>query len=166
MPPPQADGASRCSRSACRCAPQVRHLDQRRPAPGAVYAHDLYNNLRTLDTAGCQRILVQDVPDGERWEAVRDRLMRAATSSPRATTAPARWPCCLKLPLQVHAPAIHRSVPARAVRRLVREFGSPLLILDCERVRVQFAQAAAARCRTSTCTMRSSPCRTPPWCAR
>jgi len=44
------------------------------------YAHDLYNNLRTLDKAGCQRILVQAVPDGERWEAVRDRLLRAASS--------------------------------------------------------------------------------------
>ena len=44
------------------------------------YARDLYNNLRTLDKAGCQRILVQSVPDGERWEAVRDRLVRAATN--------------------------------------------------------------------------------------
>ncbi len=43
------------------------------------YAHDLYANLRALDTAGCQQILVQDVPEGERWDAVRDRLMRAAT---------------------------------------------------------------------------------------
>ena len=44
------------------------------------YGRDLYANLRTLDKAGCQRILVQAVPDGERWEAVRDRLLRAATS--------------------------------------------------------------------------------------
>lgn len=44
------------------------------------YAHDLYANLRTLDKAGCQRILVQDVPADERWDAVRDRLMRAASS--------------------------------------------------------------------------------------
>jgi L-threonylcarbamoyladenylate synthase len=43
------------------------------------YAHDLYANLRALDTAGCQQILVQDVPEGERWEAIRDRLQRAAT---------------------------------------------------------------------------------------
>jgi L-threonylcarbamoyladenylate synthase len=43
------------------------------------YAHDLYANLRALDTAGCQQILVQDVPDGDRWDAVRDRLLRAAT---------------------------------------------------------------------------------------
>jgi L-threonylcarbamoyladenylate synthase len=44
------------------------------------YGHDLYANLRTLDKAGCQRILVQDVPEGERWEAIRDRLLRAASS--------------------------------------------------------------------------------------
>jgi L-threonylcarbamoyladenylate synthase len=44
------------------------------------YGHDLYTNLRTLDKAGCQQILVQDVPEGERWTAIRDRLVRAATS--------------------------------------------------------------------------------------
>jgi L-threonylcarbamoyladenylate synthase len=43
------------------------------------YAHDLYTNLRALDTAGCQQILVQDVPEGERWDAIRDRLRRAAS---------------------------------------------------------------------------------------
>ncbi len=43
------------------------------------FAHDLYANLRALDSAGCQQILVQDVPEGERWDAVRDRLLRAAT---------------------------------------------------------------------------------------
>jgi L-threonylcarbamoyladenylate synthase len=44
------------------------------------YARDLYTNLRTLDKAGCQRILVQGVPDGEQWDAIRDRLLRAASS--------------------------------------------------------------------------------------
>jgi L-threonylcarbamoyladenylate synthase len=44
------------------------------------YGHDLYANLRTLDKAGCQQILVQDVPEDERWDAIRDRLLRAATS--------------------------------------------------------------------------------------
>jgi L-threonylcarbamoyladenylate synthase len=43
-----------------------------------AYAHDLYANLRTLDKAGCARILVQEVPGDERWDAVRDRLVRAA----------------------------------------------------------------------------------------
>jgi len=44
------------------------------------YGHDLYANLRTLDKAGCQQILVQDVPDGETWDAIRDRLRRAASA--------------------------------------------------------------------------------------
>ncbi|MGH8150480.1 MAG: L-threonylcarbamoyladenylate synthase [Steroidobacteraceae bacterium] len=43
------------------------------------YAQDLYANLRTLDKAGCQQILVQDVPLDERWDAARDRLLRAAS---------------------------------------------------------------------------------------
>ena len=45
-----------------------------------MFARDLYTNLRTLDKAGCQQILVQAVPDGERWDAIRDRLLRAASS--------------------------------------------------------------------------------------
>jgi L-threonylcarbamoyladenylate synthase len=45
------------------------------------YAHDLYANLRTLDKAGCEQILVQDVPQDERWEAIRDRLARAASDN-------------------------------------------------------------------------------------
>jgi L-threonylcarbamoyladenylate synthase len=43
------------------------------------YAQDLYANLRTLDKAGCQQILVQEVPHDERWDAVSDRLLRAAS---------------------------------------------------------------------------------------
>jgi len=45
-----------------------------------MYGRDLYTNLRTLDKAGCQQILVQAVPEGERWDAIRDRLLRAASS--------------------------------------------------------------------------------------
>ena len=42
------------------------------------YAHDLYSNLRALDKAGCEQILVQDVPTDEKWTAIRDRLSRGA----------------------------------------------------------------------------------------
>lgn len=45
------------------------------------YAHDLYAHLRTLDKAGCARILVQQVPADERWDAAYDRLQRAAGAS-------------------------------------------------------------------------------------
>jgi L-threonylcarbamoyladenylate synthase len=45
------------------------------------YGHDLYGNLRILDKCGCRWILVQDVPEGEAWRAVRDRLRRAAAAN-------------------------------------------------------------------------------------
>src|SRR5882672_9932010 len=43
-----------------------------------VYAHNLYNHLRTLDRAGCVRIFVQSLPQDERWAAILDRLQRAS----------------------------------------------------------------------------------------
>ncbi len=45
-----------------------------------VYARELYVNLRTLDKSGAREILVEEVPAGEAWEAVRDRLRRAASA--------------------------------------------------------------------------------------
>jgi L-threonylcarbamoyladenylate synthase len=45
-----------------------------------VYAHDLYANLRSLDKAGADEILVEDVPDSADWAAVRDRLRRASAN--------------------------------------------------------------------------------------
>ena len=42
-----------------------------------VYAHNLYNHLRTLDRAGCVKIFVQSLPQDERWAAILDRLQRA-----------------------------------------------------------------------------------------
>jgi len=46
-----------------------------------AYAHDLYAHLRSLDKAGTVCLLVQDIPADERWDAVRDRLTRAAAAS-------------------------------------------------------------------------------------
>jgi L-threonylcarbamoyladenylate synthase len=43
-----------------------------------TYGHNLYNHLRTLDRAGCVRILVQELPQDERWAAILDRLQRAS----------------------------------------------------------------------------------------
>ena len=48
------------------------------PADAADYAHDLYANLRALDAAGCDAILVEQPPLQAGWAAVNDRLMRAA----------------------------------------------------------------------------------------
>lgn len=45
-----------------------------------VYAHNLYAHLRTLDKSSARVILVEEVPPGERWDAVRDRLKRAASA--------------------------------------------------------------------------------------
>ena len=42
------------------------------------YAHNLYSHLRTLDRAGCVRILAQELPQDERWAAILDRLQRAS----------------------------------------------------------------------------------------
>ena len=42
-----------------------------------AYAHDLYANLRALDHAGANAILIEGVPDDSAWLAVRDRLARA-----------------------------------------------------------------------------------------
>ncbi len=50
------------------------------------YAHDLYAHLRTLDKAGCVKILAQELPADERWEAVRDRLEKAAAKGAREAT--------------------------------------------------------------------------------
>ena len=47
----------------------------------AGYAHDLYANLRALDHAGCDVILVEQPPEAAEWLAIRDRLMRSAAGS-------------------------------------------------------------------------------------
>jgi L-threonylcarbamoyladenylate synthase len=49
----------------------------RASADVAPYAHDLYANLRKLDAAGADSILIEAVPDAPEWLAVRDRLTRA-----------------------------------------------------------------------------------------
>jgi L-threonylcarbamoyladenylate synthase len=45
------------------------------------YAHDLYANLRLLDAAGVDLILVEAPPADAEWRAVADRLGRAAVGS-------------------------------------------------------------------------------------
>jgi L-threonylcarbamoyladenylate synthase len=49
----------------------------RAPADAAAFAHDLYANLRTLDAANADVILIERVPDDDGWLAVRDRVERA-----------------------------------------------------------------------------------------
>jgi L-threonylcarbamoyladenylate synthase len=48
------------------------------PPDPAAFGHDLYASLRQLDRLGASRILVEQVPPGDEWAAIRDRLARAA----------------------------------------------------------------------------------------
>ena len=50
-------------------------------ADPARYGHDLYANLRRLDASGAKRIVVEAPPDTPAWEAVNDRLNRAAAGA-------------------------------------------------------------------------------------
>ncbi len=51
------------------------------PTDALEYGHDLYANLRTLDEAGCDALLVEEPPLAAEWIAVRDRLVRAAAGA-------------------------------------------------------------------------------------
>lgn len=51
------------------------------PEAPAGYAHDLYANLRQLDAAECDVMLVEEPPLAMEWAAVRDRLGRAAAGA-------------------------------------------------------------------------------------
>ena len=57
------------------------------PREAQQYAHDLYANLRTLDAAGCDALLVEELPQGPDWAAVNDRLLRAAAGARPSSTA-------------------------------------------------------------------------------
>lgn len=50
------------------------------PDDPSGYAQELYANLRALDALGCDRIYVQK-PVGQPWQAIYDRLKRAAAGS-------------------------------------------------------------------------------------
>ena len=51
------------------------------PRQAQTYAHALYASLRELDAAGCDLLLVERPPAGAAWDAVNDRLRRAAFGS-------------------------------------------------------------------------------------
>jgi L-threonylcarbamoyladenylate synthase len=58
------------------------------PADATGYGHDLYANLRRLDATGAGTILVETPPVSPDWEAVNDRLGRAAAGSGNAADGP------------------------------------------------------------------------------
>ena len=47
------------------------------PSESALYAHQLYSNLRALDAREADEIWIEAPPDGPDWIAVNDRLRRA-----------------------------------------------------------------------------------------
>lgn len=49
------------------------------PADATMYARLLYANLRTLDAAGADAILIEQVPQTSAWRAIGDRLARATS---------------------------------------------------------------------------------------
>ena len=51
----------------------------RAPREAGAYAHLLYANLRALDAADADAILIEQVPEGDAWAAIRDRLARATS---------------------------------------------------------------------------------------
>jgi L-threonylcarbamoyladenylate synthase len=51
------------------------------PAEPAAYAHALYANLRELDGIGADFIVVEVIPETPDWQAIADRLGRAAVGS-------------------------------------------------------------------------------------
>ncbi len=48
------------------------------PKEAKQYAHDLYHALREIDKMKLKRLVVEQVPAGDEWDAVRDRLQRAS----------------------------------------------------------------------------------------
>jgi L-threonylcarbamoyladenylate synthase len=51
------------------------------PGDAAGYAQALYANLRALDAAAADAILIEQMPEGNAWDAVRDRLTRATSGA-------------------------------------------------------------------------------------
>ncbi len=56
----------------------MAHVVRTMPVRAAAYARELYATLHELDALGVDIIVVQQVPDGSEWDAVRDRLTRAS----------------------------------------------------------------------------------------
>jgi L-threonylcarbamoyladenylate synthase len=53
----------------------------RMPNDAKSYAHQLYQTLREADQANVELLLIECVPEGGEWEAIRDRLKKAAGGS-------------------------------------------------------------------------------------
>src|SRR6185437_14666559 len=141
---PRAAAAWRCLHSDCRSRPTST-------SPGSMRGAGRSSTV-TTSTPICARWTRQAVSAS--WSRMSRRASagsRSATAwcAPRPASASAisttavRWPFCLK-PSVTRRPRFIDPFQPAEVRRLVRQFGSPLVILDCERVRVQFRKLRAA----------------------
>jgi len=81
-------------------------VQRRMPAEAAAAAHELFAALRDFDTRAVQLIWVEQPPDDAAWDAVADRLRRAAAGS----GAPRNLECPWVLLQSRHVPA---AVPPR-----------------------------------------------------
>ena len=75
--PTAGDSLAVWARSSLAIPSGVRCLSM--PTDAASCAHDLFAQLRAMDTLGVQEIWVETPPLGEAWDGVRDRLKRAST---------------------------------------------------------------------------------------
>jgi L-threonylcarbamoyladenylate synthase len=66
------------TRSATVTSPLASWIDA--SSDPVEYGHSLYANLRALDKLHARVIVVEQVPHHEQWQAVRDRLQRAAAT--------------------------------------------------------------------------------------
>jgi L-threonylcarbamoyladenylate synthase len=64
-----------------RLAPAAGWLHRVMPANADAAAHDLFAALHWFDEAGAEAVWVEAAPDEPAWEAVRDRLARAAAAA-------------------------------------------------------------------------------------
>lgn len=78
------------------------------PATAREYARVLYRRLREADALGVDAILVESPPAERDWEAVRDRLMRAAHAH-AGHIRPGAWSAGAAAPLPA-APAVARRI--------------------------------------------------------
>lgn len=61
--------------------PPALAFGRRLPEGVVGYAAELYDALHAADAAGCSVLLIEQVPEDVTWDAVRDRLSRAAHSA-------------------------------------------------------------------------------------